>query len=171
MAARRSRVEINRGALDEVMGGLADGVFDVARAIGVVAASQAPRSEDDPDVPPLEHLEDVGGAIVWVNARKVHEWSSGTRRPDKPRALRVRSKTIVGAVGFAFPAMFVELGTLKARAHPFFTPAVAEIAGSQARILLSQAMERRLAKQRSAKTFLVHERVAASRARNAAGGG
>lgn len=155
--SRRSRVEINRRRLDEVVGGLADGVFDVARAIGAVASSRAPYLEDDPDVPPLHHLEDVQGAMVYVSGKRTHEWSSGPLRPDKPRAVRVRSSPalVTGIVGSAFPGMLVELGTLDAGAQPFLTPAAGEVVGSEARFLMSKAMARRLAGQRSAQTFKV----------------
>lgn len=169
--ARRSRVEINRAALDEVMAGLADGVHDVARAIGVVAASRAPYSEHDPDVPPLHHLEDVVGAMTYVRGKRTHEWNSGPLRPNKPKTVRVRTgPEVLGIVGVGFPGMFVELGTLHAPAQPFFTPAAEEVVGGQAKFLLSAAMERRLSGQRSAKSFVVRDRIAASRAAKAARG-
>lgn len=155
--ARRSRVEINRGRLDEVVGGLADGVFDVARGIGAAASSRAPYLEQDPDVPPLHHLEDVQGAMVYVSGRRTHEWSSGPLRPDKPRAVRVRSApaTVMGIVGSGFPGMLNELGTLDAPAQPFFTPAAVDVVGSEGRFLMSKAMTRRLAGHRSAATFRI----------------
>lgn len=160
--ARRSRVEINRAALSEVHGGMADGVFDVVRAIGVVAASRAPYLEQDPDVPPLHHLEDVQGAMVYVAGKRTHEWSSGPLRPDKPRAVRVRNSpaTVTGIVGSGFPGMLNELGTLHAGAQPFLTPSADEVIGSEARFLMSNAMARRLAGKRSAATF----RIAAAKA-------
>jgi hypothetical protein len=164
--ARRSRVEINRAKLDEVMGGLADGVFDVARAIGVVAENRAPDA-----TPYGEGLVDRLGAIVWVRGQKVHEWSSSGRRPDKPRALRVKSAgEVVGVVGAGFPGMFQELGTVHHSAQPFLTPSAQEIVGSEARLLLSKAMERRLRGERSANTAKIRERIAASRAAKSEGG-
>jgi hypothetical protein len=161
--ARRSRVEINRAALDEVVGGLADGVFDVVRAIATVAASRAPYTEEDPDVPPLHHLQYVQGAMVYVAGRRVADWSSGPLRPDKPRAVRVRSATaqVLGIVGSGFPGMLVELGTVHAPAQPFFTPSVSEVSGSAAQLRISKAMQRRLAGQRSAATFKIAARKAA----------
>jgi hypothetical protein len=159
--ARQSRVVLNRGRLDEVVGGLADGVFDVARAIGTVAASRAPYLAQDPDVPPLHHLEEVQGAMVYVAGKRTHEWSSGPLRPDKPRAVRVRSSPalVTAIVGSGFPGMLVETGTLHAGAQPFLTPSASEVIGSEARFLLSKAMARRLAGARSAQTFNVARRT------------
>lgn len=164
--ARRSRVEINRAKLDEVMGGFADGVFDIARAIGTVAENRAPDA-----VPYGQGLVGRIGAIVWVRGQKVREWSSSGQRPDKPRALRVRSAgEIVGVVGAGFPGMFQELGTVHAPAQPFLTPAAQEVVGGEARVLLSKAMERRLRGERSANTAKIRERIAASRAARAEAG-
>lgn len=165
MAARRSRVEINRAALDEIEGGLADGVFDIARAIAVVAASRAP------DAPPYgEGLTDAGGAAVWVRARKVRESTTGPGgKVDKPRSLTLKSAgaAIVGVVGFGFPGMFLELGTIRMRARPFLTPAAIEILGNQAQLLLSKAMQRRLKGERSANSARIQERIAARRVASA----
>lgn len=160
--ARRSRVEINRAALDEVYGGLADGVFDVARAVGVLTANRVPFLETDPDVPPLHHLEDVVGAVVYVGGKRTAEWSSGPLRPDKPREVRVRSSpaTVTAVVGMGFPGMFTELGTLGAPAQPALTPSAVEVVGFEAQLLLSKAMQRRLAGHRSAKTFAIAARKA-----------
>lgn len=164
MAPRRSRTEINRAALDEVEAGLADGVFDIARAIVRVAESRAPDA-----TPYGEGLVDRGGAALWVRGKKTHESTTGDgRRVDKPRSLRVRTAgTIVGAAGFGFPAMFQEFGTVHHGAQPFFTPAVAEVIGSDAKVILTAAMERRLRGERSVNTARIRERIAASRAARA----
>jgi hypothetical protein len=166
---RRSRVEINRAALDEVMGGLADGVFDIARAIGAVAESRAP----GPGRAKYGHLHERIGAAVWVRGRKVAEWSStGGETVDKPREVRVRSEAeVVGVVGAGFPGMFQELGTVHHRAQPFLTPSASEVIGSEANVRLSKAMQRRLRGERSANTAIIRERIAASRAAKAGGEG
>jgi hypothetical protein len=165
--ARRSRVEINRAKLDEVMGGLADGVFDIARAIGTVAENRAPDA-----TPHGEGLVDRIGAIVWVDSKKVAEWSSSGRRPDKPKSMRLKSAgaRVVGVVGAGFPGMFQELGTVHHSAQPFLTPSAMEVVGGDAKLRLSKAMERRLRGERSANTAKIRERIAASRARKAAEG-
>jgi hypothetical protein len=161
--ARRSRVEINRAAVDEVLGGFADGIFDIVRAAGTVAEQLAPDA-----TPYGEGLVDRIGAAVWVKGRKTHQWSSSGATPDKPRDLRVRSEgEIVGVVGAGFPGMFQELGTVHHGAQPFLTPAVAEIIGSEAEVRLSAAMQRRLRGERSANTTRIRERIAASRAARA----
>lgn len=161
--ARRSRVEINRAALDEISLGLADGVYDIARTISVVAASNAP------DEPPYGvGLVDAGGAAVWVRGKKVAESTTGPDgKVDKPRGLTLKSagSSIVGVVGFGFPALFVEFGTVRMRAEPFLTPAALQVLGTQAKILLSKAMSRRLQGQRSENTARIRERIAARSAK------
>lgn len=167
---RRSRVEINRAALDEVRAGFADGVFDIARAIGAVAANDAPDAGTGvyPTGAPREFgqgLVDRVGAAVWVNGRKTHEWGSAGGSPDKPRELRVRSEAaVIGVVGAGFPGMFQELGTVHHPAQPFMTPAASEVIGSEANVRLSKAMQRRLRGERSAVGVQIRQRIAASRA-------
>lgn len=162
--ARRSRVEINRAALEEVEGGLADGVFDIARAIVRVAETRAPDA-----TPYGEGLVDRGGAAVWVRARKTHESASPKGAINKPRSVRLRDAgaTIVGIAGFGFPGMFQEAGTVHHRAQPFLTPSASEVLGSEAPLLLSKAMQRRLRGERSVNTARIRERIAASRAARA----
>jgi len=160
----RTRVELNRSRLDEVHAAFADGVFDIARAIIRVAENDAPDR-----TPYGEGLVQRGGAAVWVNGRKTHEMTTNPERPkvDKPRSFRVRSapRTVAGVAGFGFPALFQEFGTIHHRAQPFFSPAAAEVIGSEAPVILSAAMTRRLGGQRSKKTFEIRERIAAARAK------
>lgn len=167
--ARRSRVEINLAALDEVKAGLADGVFDLARAIVVVAENNAPEGE----LPKGRryHLAEMGGAEVYVGGKRTHEYSSTGRRPDLPKGVGVRARGgIIGIAGFGFPGMFVEMGTVNMPAQPFLTPAASDVLGSEARVILSAAMMRRLAGQRSPNTAKIRARIAASRAAKAGGG-
>jgi hypothetical protein len=172
---RMSRVELNRAALAQVDLALADGVFDIARAIVRVAESRAPDADTGfypkkwGGGPRLlgEGLVDRGGAGVWVNGRKTHGTTSAEGRPvKKPRALRVKSMgaNIVGVAGFGFPAAFEELGTLHAPAQPFLTPAVAEVV-PDAKVILSAAMERRFRGERSEKTAMISARIAAAKAK------
>jgi hypothetical protein len=160
--ARRSRVVLNRAALDEIAGGLADGTFDIAAAIATRAAQRAP------DEPPYgEGLVDHGGAAVWVDGRKVAEMTTGgVGSVNKPRGfvLKRAGSRIAAAVGFDFPAMFQEAGTIRQPARPFVTPAAIDVLGSDARILLSAAMERRLRGERSPNTARIRAKIAASRA-------
>lgn len=157
-------MELNRSRLDEVHAAFAEGTFDIARAIVRVAENDAPDR-----TPYGEGLVNRGGAAVWVNGRKTHEMTTGgDGKVNKPRAFRVRSapRTVAGVAGFGFPALFQEFGTVHHRAQPFFTPAVAEVVGHEAPVILSAAMTRRLGGQRSKKTFAIRERIAAARAKS-----
>jgi hypothetical protein len=165
--ARRSRLEVNRAALDVVTLGLADGVFDVARAILRVAEATAPDAE-----PYGEGLVSRGAAITFVGSKRTHQvrtdGSSTTVR--KPRgSRRLAGAGVTGIVGFGFPSMFQELGTVNHRAQPFLTPAVAEVAGGEAKVLLSRAMQRRLRGERDPKSADISARVGAARAARAGG--
>jgi len=166
--ARRPRIEINRAALDEVQAGWADGVFDITRAIMRVAESRAPDA-----TPYGEGLVERGAAIVWVGRKRTHQvrtdGQTGTVR--KPRGSSRLGPSVLGIVGFGFPGMFQELGTVHHRAQPFLTPAAAEIVGSEAKILLSKAMQRRLKGQRDPKSAEISARIGAARAARAAKSG
>lgn len=157
--AARSRVQINRAALDEIEGGLADGVFGIVSAIAMRASERAPDA-----TPYGEGLVDKIGGAVWVRGRKVAEMTTGGGgRANKPRALTLKSAgaVIVGFVGAGFPGLFNELGTVRMRAQPFLTPAALEILGSAAQVILSAAMQRRLRGERSANTARIQARIAA----------
>lgn len=162
--ARLSRVVINRRALDEVTGGIADGLFDLARAIVRVAEANAP------DAAPFgEGLVERGGAVAYVGRRRVHE----TRGPDgstvkKPRReARLNPGEVMAVAGFGFPARFQELGTVHHRAQPFFTPAVNEVV-PDAPLVLSRAMKRRLRGERDPRSAEISGRIADARAKRAA---
>lgn len=167
---KRSRVEIYRETLAAVDLGLADGVFDVCRAIIRVAESRAPDAE-----PYGEGLVMHGGAATWLNGRKTAEMTTGySGKVTKPRSVRVRANKITGVAGWGFPSMFLEFGTVNMPAQPFFTPAVDEVVGSEANIILSKDMERRLRGERNPKSQEIAAKITASRAAKAArlaGGG
>lgn len=137
-----SRVQLNRAALDEVYGGLADGVFGIASAIALEASRNAPD-----ETPFGEGLVDHGGAAVWIKGRKVAEMTTGGPPPiAKPKALKVRSKAgdVVGLVGFGFPGRFQEMGTVHQPSRPFLTPAALRVVGRDANVILSKEMQARL---------------------------
>ena len=162
--ARRSRVELNRSRLDEVRGGLADGVFDLVRAIGVVASNNAPDSPYEP-YPTGKGLPEQIGAMVYVDGKRTAEWSAdGQRRPDLPKGQQVRARGgIIGIVGAGFPGLFNETGTVNMHAQPFLTPAANDVIGSEAPVILSKAMARRLSGLRSTNTAKIRARIAAAR--------
>jgi hypothetical protein len=118
------RVVLNRAALDAVTLGEADGLFELAKEIVLDAASQAPDSPYDP-YPAGEGLVKQGGALAYANGAKIAGWSQRGGQPAKPKALRGAGRgEIIVAGGFGFPALFVELGTLRTRAQPFLSPAL-----------------------------------------------
>lgn len=159
--ARRSRIEINRAALDAITGATADGLFDIARAIVRVAESRAP------DAPPYgQGLVEGGGAMVWANGKQVNRTPPEVK---KPRGLTIKSQrhSVVAVAGFGFPAMFLELGTVHSSAEPFLSPSVQEVVGD-AEVILSKAMSRRLRGERDPKSAGISQRVAAAKAAKAA---
>lgn len=160
--ARRSRVEINRAALDEVTGGLADGVFDIARAIMRVAESRAP------DATPFgEGLVMRGAAATFVGRKRTHQVRTdgqGGTVPKPRGSTRLVEGQVYGIVGFGFPGMFQELGTVHHGAQPFLTPAASEVVGGEANVRLSKAMQRRLRGERDPKSAEISARIAAAKA-------
>lgn len=164
--ARRSRVEINRAALDEVMGGLADGVSEISSRILLHAALRAP------DAPVKgEGLVRRNAAITFVGKKRVFQrrGDGGTGTVRKPRgSTGLREGQVYGIVGFGFPGMFQELGTVNHAAQPFLTPAAAQVVGSEAHVALSTAMQRRLRGERDPKSAEIGARVSAARAARAA---
>lgn len=139
-----SRVVLNRAAFAEIDLAIADGLFAVAlRVLEVVRV---------PDAPPYgQGLVQGGGAIAYLGNRKVAGTTIGGKQIKKPRSLNTRDGQAVAIVGFGFPARFVELGTLHNHAEPFLTPAVGQVAGSEADVLISDATKRRLAGFRDAR--------------------
>lgn len=137
-----ARVVLNRKALDEVTLAIADGLFAVAeRVLEVVHV---------PDAPPRgQGLIQGGGAIAYVGSKKVAGTTIGGRQIKKPRGLRGAADEPYAIVGFGFPGRFVELGTIDTHAEPFLTPAVMQVAGGDAEVVLSKATQRRLAGQRA----------------------
>lgn len=172
--ARRSRLEINRAALDAVDGGVAEGVFDIARAILRVSEADAPDASSGHypksagGGPRLagEGLVMRGAAMTWAGRKKVNQvrTDGGSENVRKPRGSRgLVEGQINGMVGWGFPSMFLEFGTVHAPPHPFFTKAASEVVGSEAEILLSKAMQRRLRGERDPKSAGITARIQAAR--------
>ena len=163
--ARRSRVEINRAALDEVMGGLADGVSAIGGRILLHATLRAP------DATPFGvGLVKSGAALTFVGKKRVFQrrGDGGTTTVRKPRgSAGLRDGKVLGVVGFGFPGMFQELGTVNHAAQPFLSPAAAQVVGSEAHVELSKAMQRRLRGERDPKSAEISARISAARAARA----
>jgi hypothetical protein len=127
--ARTSRMVINRKVYSEVVLAVADGVFEVLKTM--IEATRPP------DAPPFtEGLVDNGGALVYVNGKKVAGFGLDGKQPRPPRAAKVsRGQGILGYAGWGPPARFNELGTVKQPARPFFTPTAAAISPQATRIM------------------------------------
>lgn len=119
MATKRSsRVVLNRRAVDGVRLAVADGIFEVGKAIIV--------QSDPPDAEPFgEGLTTRGGTLTYVDDKKVAGWGEDGRQPKKPRAVRVRGwRGILGIVGWGFPGRFQQWGTVHHAAQPFAWQAI-----------------------------------------------
>lgn len=126
---RNSRVIMNRSIADAIALAVADGLLEVGRTIIETA--------DPPDAPPYgQGLVQQGGAIAFVKGKKVGDSAtfSGGKATAKPRAAKVNDAPVVVIVGWGFPARFVEFGTVKMAAEPFFVPARDAVAPSAAAI-------------------------------------
>lgn len=139
--AYKSRVELNRKAFAALELAQTDALFEVAQEVLAVASP--------PDAPPYgQGLTQGGGAIGYFGNKKVAATQIGGRDVKKPRGLRVRAGESAVAVGYGFPARFVELGTVHHPAQPFLTPAVAQVVGD-AEVIISKSIQKRLAGIRS----------------------
>ena len=134
--ARTSRVVLNRQAVAKIRLGLADGLFDIAQEI--VATAQPP------DAPPYGRgLLEGGGALAWVDGKKVAGTTIGGKQIKKPRAVKLPKPSIVAIAGFGFPGRFAEFGTVRHRAQPFLAPARDRVLPDSANTLRA-AMKRAL---------------------------
>ena len=113
---KSSRLVFNRGAVDAVRLGVADGLYDLGHA--VVWNARPPDAE-----PYGVGLITRGGVMAWVDGKIVAREGKDGKAPRKPRALRLARPGITICVGWGFPARFVELGTILHAAQPFLTPA------------------------------------------------
>lgn len=132
-----SRVVINRAKFEVLDLAIADSLFAVALRILEVAKP--------PDAPPKGlGLVQGGGALAYLGNRKVAGTTIGGKQIKKPRGYVTKDGAASAIVGYGFPARFVELGTVHAHAEPFLTPAAMMVAGSEAAIIVSEAMKKRL---------------------------
>jgi hypothetical protein len=139
------RVKLHRETLDAVSLGIADGLFEMAKAIVDAAAPGMADSPLDP-YPTGEGLPRQGGALAYVKGGKVAGWSQRGNQPKKPKAVRGDSRraTILVVGGYGFPARLNEFGSVHNPAHPALTPALAEHA-DQAADFVPRAVKLRLA--------------------------
>ena len=70
--------------------------------------------------------------LAYIGNLKVFGWSLRGDQPKKPRAARLVTKqhSVVVLGGFGFPARFVERGTQRTPAQPFFAPEFERRTGS-----------------------------------------
>lgn len=116
-ASAERRVVLNRSVLDAITLATADGLFEMAKA--AVFGAQVP------DAPPLGvGLIQGGGAVAWVNGKKVATTTIGGRQIKAPRGYGVSSKPIVAIGGFGFPGHLLEFGTVNMGAQAFLTPSL-----------------------------------------------
>ena len=121
--ARGVKVVVNRAAFTEWQLGVADGLFEAAK--DALAATKVP------DAPPYgQGLVEGGGALAWLDGKKVGGTTIGGRAISKPRGLRTARGEAVAIVGFGFPGRFVELGTVDTAANPFTTAGVMSVVGN-----------------------------------------
>jgi hypothetical protein len=122
------RVEINRSAVAAVRLVLADGMFAIGQQI---LANTHP-----PDDPPYgQGLVEGGGAVVWVDGKKVAGTTIGGRQVAKPRAVRLPKPGIVLVVGYGFPGRFVHNGTIHNVPNPFLARSVFGMVGQMGGIM------------------------------------
>lgn len=119
---RTTRVELNRTKVGELRVGIADANFGVA--LKVLDAARPPDQ-----TPYGVGLVEGGGALAWVDKKKVNGTTIGGRQIKKPRALKLGTgeEGIVAIVGYGFPALFVHNGTIHAHANPFLQRAAFEV--------------------------------------------
>lgn len=120
MAARGAsgarRIVLNRAAFDAITLAVADGAFELAKA--VIEGARVPDA-----APYAEGLVQGGAAIAFVGSKRVGVWSKTGASVKKPRAAKL-SKGITVIGGFGFPGRYQESGTIHQPARPFLTPAL-----------------------------------------------
>jgi len=120
LANRAARIVMNRAALDELEGGMADGLLNLGLRIILQAEARAPRDPEAAAARGVPMMADTGGVQVWARGKRV----GGVWEKRPPRASAPKDQVVM-FVGFGAPiAHLVELGTIKMSARPFLTPAV-----------------------------------------------
>jgi hypothetical protein len=135
MAAKPAKFVLNFQALTEVQQAVAMGVLEFGKAIAADAASHVAVSED----PRYGHIKSSWGVAAYAFGKKVGNASADDSATAKPRALRTGKETILGIVGFDFPARFHEVGTSDTPARPFLAPAAQRVSGSAPEIIAAGA--------------------------------
>jgi len=144
LARRAAKVELNYAALVAITRAVADGAFELAKAI--VAGADAP------DATPLgEGLVDQGGVIAYVDRKLVATYSTGADPTvKKPRAAKLGPGVVVIA-GYGFPGRFQEGGTVNQPARPFLTPRLmADLPDAEAFIAAACVKHKVISAQRAA---------------------
>lgn len=140
MAKRTSRVVINRKAIDGITLAVADGAFAVAKAHN--------QATHPPDAPPFGRgLVEGGGALVFVNGKKVDGTTIGGRQIKKPRQLNVKDHTVVAMSGWGFPGRIIQFGRVGVPGRPFFKISTIE---ARAKGIFEQAAKYRITRLRRA---------------------
>ena len=155
IANRKARVIMNRGALDELQLGMADGLLELGQKILAQAIAHAP------DAPPYgEGLIASGHVLTYALGKKVGGEEGET---GKPRGMKTPKDQAVLGVWFSAPhAHFAELGTIKQPARPFLTPAfMANIGDAGPYVQKAMAKRAASAPQRAMKSAEIKARFAA----------
>lgn len=127
IANRRARVVMNRAALDELQLAMADGLLALGERIIAEARDNAPRDPEAAAARGVPMMADTGNLVVYALGKKVGGDDGGT---GKPRGMKTPKDQAVLGVWFSSPlSHFHELGTVKMRARPFLTPALARNLG------------------------------------------
>jgi hypothetical protein len=158
-----ARVVLNRAAVDQVMLGSIDGLFELTVTIIEDAATRAPDSPYDP-YPTGEGLPKQGAALAYAKGGKVAGWSQRGKQPSKPRAVKPKDNGFVVIGGFGFPAHLAEGGTIRQPAQPFLTPTLMDHL-PEAGPAIARGVAARIASApaRAAEGAAIKARIAASR--------
>jgi hypothetical protein len=115
-ASGARRIVLNRQAFDAITLAVADGAFELAKAVIEGA--------DVPDATPLgKGLIQGGGVLAFVGKKRVGVATTGGQTSvKKPRAAKLSAFGITVIGGFGFPGRFVETGTVHMAPEPFLTP-------------------------------------------------
>jgi hypothetical protein len=163
IANRRSRVIMNRSALDVLQLGMADGLLELGQRIIAEAQANAPRDPEAAAARGVPMMADTGHAVVYALGKKVGGEEGGT---GKPRGMKTPKDQAVLGVWFSSPlAHLNELGTIKMAAQPFLTPALMANIGDTGPYVQA-AMNKRAATapQRAMKSAEIKARIAAAKA-------
>jgi hypothetical protein len=119
LARRAVKVELNHAALSAVTMAVADGAFEMAKAVVFGA--------DVPDATPYgEGLVRSGGVLAYVDRKLVATTATGAGTDGDPTVKKPRAAKLADGIviigGFGFPARFQEAGTVNQPARPFLTP-------------------------------------------------